>query len=196
MKHVPQERKTGSFRVRRRSFFTLIELVVVIAVIGISLGFVIATFRGESAARLMEQAGIGFETFCARARFQAQEHGEDIIVCFSPLTREFTTKRALTAEELEEEEQSRREVREGEEPLPDPPAELKWKLPDRTEISEEDFAADEEGDDQRYEIFRFFPDGGASGIRKFKLQCRKLSRTYDISPLTGLVITVKEEDLP
>ena len=196
MKFVPQKREAGSFRVRSRSFFTLIELVVVIAVIGISLGFVVASFRGESASRLMEQAGIGFETFCARARFQAQEHGEDIIVCFSPVTKEFTTKRALTEEELEEEERRRNEIKEGEEPLPDPPMELKWKLPDKTEISEEDFAADEEGEDQKYEIFRFFPDGGASGIRKFKLQCRKLSRTYDISPLTGLLITVREEDLP
>lgn len=179
---------------RRQGHFTLIELVVVLAVVMISLGIVVAAFRGESAARQLESAGLGFETFCARARFQAQEHGEDIIVCFSPVTKNFITKRALSEDELAAEERKRLEHTDGEEALPPPPAVLKWKLPDNTVINEENFSAEEAGEDGMYEIFRFFPDGGASGIRRFKLQCKALSATYDISPLTGLLITVKEED--
>ncbi|MBR2364197.1 MAG: hypothetical protein IKA79_03250 [Lentisphaeria bacterium] len=174
--------------------FTLIELVVVIAIVVLSLGFVVSTFRGESAARLLEQSALGFETFCARARFQAQEHGEDIIVCFSPVTKEFVTKRTLSEEELAAEERRRENVKEGEEPPPPPPAVLKWKLPEKTVVPEEEFAEEDAGEDHTFEVFRFFPDGGASGIRKFKLQCKNLSRTYDISPLTGLLVTVNEGD--
>lgn len=189
-------RKTGFFRqpVFTSAVFTLIELVVVIAIIVLSLGFAVSTFRGESAARLMEQASIGFETFCARARFQAQEHGEDIIVAFSPRRREFVTKRTLSSEELAIEERKREEVKEGKTPLPDPPAVLKWKLPENTVIDEEAFREEDAGEDDSFEVFRFFPDGGASRVRKFKLQCKNLTRTYDISPLTGLLVTAKEEE--
>lgn len=176
--------------------FTLIELVVVIAVIVLSLGLVAASFRGESAARQMENLAIGFESFCAKAKFQAQEHGEDILVCFSPDTRTFITKRTLSNEELAAEERRRQEIKEGEEEEKEPPIQLKWRLPEKITVGEEDFA-DGDGDEEHYfEVFRFFPDGGGSAIRKFKVQCKNLSRTYDISPLTGLLVTVKEENMP
>ena len=174
--------------------FTLIELVVVLAIIVISLGIAAATFRGDSASRQLERAATDFETFCARARFQAQEHGEDIIICFSPVTKEFTTKRNLTEEELAAEERKRQELTDEDAPMPDPPSVIRWKLPENTEINEENFAPEDAPEDDQYEVFRFFPDGGASGTRRFKLQCKTLSVTYDISPLTGLLITVKDEE--
>ena len=184
---------------RRNCFhlpFTLIELVVVIAVIVLTLGLVAATFRGESAARQMENLAIGFESFCARARFQAQEHGEDILVCFSPDTKEFITRRTLTDEELAAEERRREEVKEGEEEEKEPPVQLKWKLPEKITVGEDDFAEEDADEEHFFEVFRFFPDGGASSIRKFHVQCKNLSRTYDISPITGLLVTVKEENMP
>ena len=187
-------KESAAFSLPAGKAFTLIELVVVLAIIVISLGFAVASFRGDSAARQLERASTGFETFCARARFQAQEHGEDIIVCFSPVTKEFITKRSLTEEELAAEERKRQELTDDDEPMPDPPSVIKWKLPENTEINEDSFAAEDAPDDNMYEVFRFFPDGGASGIRRFKLQCKALSLTYDISPLPGLLTTVKEEE--
>ena len=41
------------------------------------------------------------------------------------------------------------------------------------------------------ELFRFFPDGGASGNRRFELHYRTLKRIFEISPLTGR-LTVRE----
>ena len=97
-------------------------------------------------------------------------------------------------EELAAEERKRQALTDEDEPMPDPPSVIKWKLPENTQINEENFAAEDAPEDNMYEVFRFFPDGGASGIRRFKLECKALSLTYDISPLTGLLITVKEEE--
>ena len=43
-------------------------------------------------------------------------------------------------------------------------------------------------------MFRFFPDGGASGSLRFELRYQTLRKVFDISPLTGLLMQSEEEE--
>ena len=61
--------------------------------------------------------------------------------------------------------------------------ELKWLLPEEFVMNTETGELGNVGD--RIEVFRFFPDGSASGVREFRLQFRDWSRVMTISPLTG-----------
>ena len=79
-------------------------------------------------------------------------------------------------------------------PNPEPekePVPQEWVLPEQFQLGEglfEEADLDEEG---TVELFRFFPDGGASGNRRFELHYRTLKRIFEISPLTGR-LTVRE----
>ena len=44
------------------------------------------------------------------------------------------------------------------------------------------------------ELFRFFPDGGASGIRELTFSVKELKRSYRISPLTGQLSLMEVEE--
>ena len=70
-----------------------------------------------------------------------------------------------------------------------------WKLPEHFELGEGLFDESELGEDGTVELFRFFPDGGASGKRRFELHLRSLKRIFEISPPTGrLMIYDDTED--
>lgn len=43
---------------------------------------------------------------------------------------------------------------------------------------------------EQLEVFRFYPDGGASGLREFRLTSGKLTKILKISALTGKLETV------
>ena len=44
------------------------------------------------------------------------------------------------------------------------------------------------------ELFRFFPDGGASGTRELIFRYQSLQRKYVISPLTGKLYVEETEE--
>ena len=50
------------------------------------------------------------------------------------------------------------------------------------------------GGGEELEIFRFFPDGGASGSHKLILKLGGMQKVFHISKLTGRVLI--DEDLP
>ncbi|OQA88917.1 MAG: hypothetical protein BWY31_00102 [Lentisphaerae bacterium ADurb.Bin242] len=160
--------------------FTLLELIVVMTVMVLAASMAVAVFRGESPARKIEKAGLEFEEFCARVRFQALESGEDRLVVISPETRVFRMK-------IPEEFQPK----EGEEVFTDDgskPAEIEWTLPENFSFGENlDQLGEEIADDGTVELFRFFPDGSASGKRKLEFRYGDLLRTFEISTLTGRV---------
>ena len=94
---------------QRRSplHFTLLELVVAIAIIALTTALAVSAFRGESPARQMESAGLQFAAFCAKVRFQALENGADRMVVFYPETRTF--KMAVPEEFQAKEEEAKEE---------------------------------------------------------------------------------------
>ena len=167
--------------------FTLLELVVAIAIIALTTALAVSAFRGESPARQLESAGLQFESFCAKVRFQALENGADRMVVFYPETRTF--KMAIP-EEFQAKDEEAKEEEEKKLSL----AAIEWKLPENFELGT-DFADKERelSEEEYFELFRFFPDGGASGSLKFELRYRTLRKVFDISPLTGL-LTKSEGD--
>ena len=43
-------------------------------------------------------------------------------------------------------------------------------------------------------MFKFYTDGGATGRRRLELKIGDLHRAFEISPLTGRVIVVQEDE--
>lgn len=174
----------------RRSGFTLLELVAAIAIIALAVGLAVSTLRSESPIQQLNNAALQFEEFCMRVRFQALENGADRIVAFHPEEKRFFLR--VPAEFLPDKtEPSVEETGQETEKT----VVQEWKLPEHFELGEGLFDESELGDDGTVELFRFFPDGGASGKRRFELHLRSLKRIFEISPLTGrLMIYDDTED--
>ena len=66
-------------------------------------------------------------------------------------------------------------------------------LPENFELGTEFADKEREMEQEYFELFRFFSDGGASGKLKFELRYQMLRKVFDISPLTGL-LTQNEGD--
>ncbi len=152
---------------RKRRFFTLPEVVAVMCIMGLLAMIAVPLLRSPSPASVLEQAGLDFSTFCSRVRYQAMESGADRIVAFDPETHSFIMLEPGASEE--------------EETAP----ELKWKMPEDFEFHDESQALDPES--LYTEVFRFFPDGGASGIRKLRFRYGKFTKEFQVSLLTGVL---------
>lgn len=199
------------FRKKRiRSYFTLIELVVVCAIIALAVGLGMTSLRSSGGAKF-ERTVEGFQEFCTGARIQAMELGRDRVIYFNRKERKF---RAGDAQKLplpnEEEmvylsdvpEEYRTEEDDEMDAAYSQPrtlASLFWTIPEDYRMGQED---DESGwmdvteGHEEQEVFRFFSDGGASGSLKFTLQYGKWNRTFSISPLTGRMISEENEENP
>lgn len=166
--------------------FTLLELVVAIAVMALTTALAVVSFRGESPVQQLNSAGLRFEAFCAKARFQAMENGGDRVVMFYPETRTFKMEipaEFQAAEEAaQEEEENRLKL-----------AAVEWTLPENFELGTAISDRERETAEESFEVFRFFPDGGASGSLRFELRYQTLRKVFDISPLTGLLMQSEEE---
>ena len=189
--------------------FTLLELVVVIAVIALSTGLAVTSFRGESPSQLLESFSRNLDTFLARVRFRATEDGATWEVYLDPGTRVLTACRKMSAAEHEEYAEENDA----------PPPVLKWEYPEKiaittVEIGEEDTVeivdkkltpieirredaeqADAEYRPEGVRLFYFYADGFVGGCgNRLRIECETLSRTWEVSPLTGRLLEVKEED--
>ena len=166
--------------------FTLLELVVVMTVMFLAAGMGIALFKGQSPARKLDNAALEWEEFCARVRYQALESGEEREIVFDPESRTFKMK-VPEKENSEEDDQS--------DPDELPKSKLEWKIPEDFETADDPSAFEEEpSEDGTYPMFRFYSDGGASGHRRLELKIGELRRVFEVSPLTGRVITVPEQE--
>lgn len=204
----PGQRNTPS-RIRG---FTLLELIVVISVMLLVLGLAVTSFRGESPARLLERSTLEFESFCAAVRYQAMEKGEDRIVVFVPETRVFRMRIPAPSADDEDGNGAYGEIffPNGENSsLPEDaflfgntPEEgkssIQWILPEAfvlewDSISSGSFPdSPESPEEEEYELFRFFPNGSAAGKRKLSFRMKGMTRTMEVSALTGLLRVTKE----
>jgi len=140
--------------------FTLIEVVVVVAILSLTAALASTRFGGESPSRLLDNALTEFEGFCGRVRYRAVEEGLDWVVRYNAETRRFTAIRQMrretkvrrssedartvdTEESLEEEEANSRPDDNGEDEenatpsrfASDATAKLVWVLPEKVTFS-------------------------------------------------------------
>ena len=182
--------------------FTLLELVVAMAVIALSTGLAVATFRGESDSRTMENFILNLEAYFSRVRYRATEEGTTWEVYFDAPNRTFSACRRMTAAEYEALD------RDGDAP---PPV-LKWSCPEKITVSTTDVSAENAIEtvdrkvsivEQRREeedassadyvppgerMFYFYADGFVGGKYRIEAECCAVSRALEVSPLTGRLI--------
>ena len=195
--------------------FTLIELVVAIAIIAISTTMATAYLRAESPSRTLESACRDFETFCSSVRFRAAEEGMEWKVCFDPEDNTFVAYRAPeeklilpdsddeTEEEVDEVEaaveahQERLNVRtigegseeeEEESSVSNAPPVLRWKLPEKLQFSTEEEKEEDLAVSERLEVFRFYADGAGGGGNRLVFAIDELKKTFAVSKLTGQLL--------
>ena len=198
----------------RYQSFTLIELVVAIAIIAISTTMATAYLRTDSPSRTLENACREFETFCSSVRFRASEEGVDWKVCFDPDENTFVAYRAPEEklilpdsdedeEEIDEveaaieEHQEKTNVRtigegseesESEGYVSNAPPVLRWKLPEKLEFNTEEEKEDELAVSERLEVFRFYADGTGGGGNRLVFAIDELKKTFAVSKLTGQLL--------
>lgn len=190
--------------------FTLLELVVVITVIALSTSLAVSTLRGESDARAMENFSRNLEAYFARVRYRATEEGCTWDVYLDADSRGFAACRRMTAAEHEEQSFSDEA----------PPPVLKWSYPEKITLTAvenrgepvvetvekkvsvvEQRQQDEDTANAEYlpggeRMFRFYADGFVGGTHLVEVECGDITRKYEISPLTGRLIEVREEAEP
>ena len=177
--------------------FTLVELVVAIAIVSLTLAIAVTTLRGESPAQKMERTVHEISAFCARVRFRAAEEGRDWVLKFNPEAGRFYAT-AVSEDEGEENIvpgdnsgkylSQKKEVDSDAPPLP----QLDLKLDKSFTFETADGAEGELHNGEELEIFRFFPDGGASGSQKLVLKLGEMQKVFHISKLTGRVLIDRE----
>jgi len=155
----------------RRIPFTLVEVVVVIAIMLALAAVAVTTLRPAPPRFTVNEAADGFAFFCAQTRLRAMELGCDALVWFDPETRAFSAETTI--------------------PPPEHSAELAWMLPEKFELNTSGLPDLARG--KKLEVFRYYPDGGASGATEFTLEYASIRRTMKISRLTGLLISQEEK---
>lgn len=172
----------------KRHDFTLLELVVVLAVMALSATLAVGVFRKDSPAKIMHDTSLGFQEFCARVRFQAMESGEERLIRFLPEEKKFYM--ALLPGRLDEKNKESEESGENFEE-----ESMEWTLP--ADFNMQDMEEADEGtitnEDGSLDLFLFLPDGGTSGKRQFIIRYKELSTVFEISALTGR-LQVREEE--
>lgn len=187
--------------------FTLLELVVVIAIVALSSALAVAALRSESDAQKLEKASVALEEYFARVRYRATEEGATWEVYFNADARSFAACRRMTAAEHEE------LTLDGDAP---PPV-LSWKIPESVTMTGEERDVDnkvetvdkrvsiveqrrQEEEDANSEyipegvrMFYFYPDGFVGGSHRLEIKCGELARTLEVSALTGRLIEIKPE---
>jgi len=155
----------------RRKPFTLVEVVVVIVIMVLTGAVAVSAMRTDSTSRLIKRTTSEFRSLCSRVRYKAMELGEDRMVVYDPEQRMFYMARPTRDQE------EAMEYEDGFVTL-----DTKWELPEEFELMTEE--------NRPLEVFRFYPDGGASGKWNLNLGVAKSDRVMVISvaKLTGAII--------
>ena len=157
----------------RRKPFTLVEVVVVIVIMVLTGAVAVSAMRTDSTSRLIRRTTNEFRSLCSRVRYKAMEMGEDRMVVYDPEKRIFSMARHT--QNLEEE----MDYEDGFVPLDG----AKWELPEEFELTTDE--------NRPLEVFRFYPDGGASGKWNLTLAVagKDIAMEISVAKLTGAVIS-------
>ena len=166
-----------------RHQFTLIEMIVVLAIMVIAVAVVAASFRGDAPSIVLDNAALDLEAYLAQVRYRAAEMGRDYVIRYPFGGKELIASPDYSRAELETIELENVTSIE----------ELKFRIPENCSMITESGAEKLLAQEQKLEIFRFFPDGGGSAANRPVLKCENLSRSFDIAFLTGR-LTVSNED--
>ena len=161
--------------------FSLIEIIAVIAVIAMVMTIASVSLRSSSGSMTLTNALGEFKSFCAQVRSQAISTGRDRVIYFRAEDRTFHA-----GDPIEDEEETFYTDWAAEELEAPALSTLEWVVPADFTLNEERFLLREQNGD--LEVFRFFPDGAASGKSEFRMEYRGRSGTAKISPLTGVVV--------
>ena len=201
---------SGAAAAAKRRGFTLIEIVVAVAIIVMMCSIAMTFVRGQSPRQQLEQATREFQGFCSQVRFCAAEQGREWVVYFDEDENAFLAAAAnapvlrlpdsqttesdsgpdpveaarYAAEEMHR--QRRDSTKASAKPL------IECKLPENIRFSLADANDREETFPElngRREICRFYADGSGGGGFKMTFQYDEiLAQTFHLSPLTGLLI--------
>ena len=164
-----------SFRTKQlsiRSKFTLIELIVALVIVSLLTALAVSSLREESPASVLNQQTLALEAWCAAIRYSCAEKGVDYAVRFLPDKKLFYACIAENSDETE--------------PAAVPESgPMVMQFSERVEISTVEMAEDEARESEFVEIFRFYPNGGASCSNRPVIKCEKLARYFDVSFLNG-----------
>ena len=172
-----------------RSDFTLIEQVVAIAIIALTLAVAVTALRGESPAQKLERTVYEFSAFCARVRFRSAEEGRDWVLKYEPGTGFYAV--AVAEEKEDPESAGNGEKNEDDEDAPRLPK-LYFKLDKSFTFQTSEGSENQLANGEELEVFRFFPDGGASGNHRLVMKLGGMQKVFSISKLTGRVMTDEE----
>ena len=181
----------------QRKPFTLIELVVAIAIVALTLAIAVTNLRGESPAQKLERTVYEISAFCARIRFRAAEEGRDWVLKYDPeggllfATAVADEEFEVTVPGAEDSftptvKSSKAESSDDSDAPPLP--RMDFKLDKSFTFETEEGAESQLANGEELEVFRFFPDGGASGSHKLVLKLRGMQKVFHISKLTGRVM--------
>ena len=161
-----------------KRFFTLIELVVVLAIIAITTGLVASAFRGETPSQKLENTTLEFEAWCARIRYRSAETGRDFLVKYTANGKELMATPDYSEAEVEKinidnETTIERHI---------------WHVPESCTLTTVDGIERDLVQEDEVEVIRFFPDGGAQALHPLVLKCDRLAKTWDFPFLNGRMI--------
>ena len=170
-----------------------------IAIIALTLGIAVASLRGESPAQKLERTVYEFSAFCSRVRFRAAEEGRDWAVKYEP---DVGFSAAAVPDEAQEppivpgdasgKYASSKLPGNGDDPEAPVLPVLRFKLDKEFVFETPGEAENQLANDEQLEVFRFFPDGGASGSHAVVLKLGALQKVFSISKLTGRVLISEE----
>ena len=166
-----------------RNTFTLIEMIVVLAIMLVVVSIVISTFSGDEPAIVLDNAALEFESYLAQVRYRAAETGRDYVVKYPYGGEYLVASPDYTQNELARIELDNETVIE----------ELKFPIPRSCRMITESGAEKIIAQEALLEVMRFFPGGGGGVSHRLVMKCGELSRSFDISFLTGRLIKSEED---
>ena len=157
----------------RRKPFTLVEVVVVIVIMVLTGAVAISAMCTDSTGRLIKRSVSDFRSLCSRVRYKAMEMGEDRMVVYDPEKRVFSMARPIRNQE------EYMEYEDGFVPLEG----ARFELPEEFELTTDE--------NRPIEVFRFYPDGGASGKWNLTLAVagKDIAMEIGVAKLTGAVVS-------